>query len=244
MIASLTLLVTILILGIPAAIIFIPWTVITGNATALYKVSLKIVRLAFWLARIDVQVTGLESVPRDRACIFMSNHVSNLDPPALFPHIPGRTSAFIKRSLTKIPVLGYGLKLADFVPVDRAGRVESAIESVGVARDVLEKGVHITTFVEGTRSRDGRLLPFKKGPFYLAMEAGAPVVPISIHGTETMMAKGSARVRPGIAFIRFHAPLDPQSFASRDELMEAVRAAVASGLPEWMANAGNEGLSD
>lgn len=241
MIASLTLLLTILILGIPAAIIFIPWTIITGNATLLYKVSLQIVRLALWLARIRAQVSGLELIPRNRACIFMSNHVSNLDPPALFPHIPGRTSAFIKRSLTRIPVLGYGLKLADFVPVDRDGRVESAIESVGIARGVLEKGVHITTFVEGTRSPDGRLLPFKKGPFYLAMEAGAPVVPISIHGTEGMMAKGSMRVRPGTAFIRFHAPLDPQLFASRDELMEAVRAAIASGLPEWMAKAGNRG---
>ena len=244
MIASLTLLLTILVLGTPAAIIFIPWTLITGNATPLYKVSLEIVRLALWLARIRIQVAGLESVPRSKACIFMSNHVSNLDPPSLFPRIPGRTSAFIKRSLTKIPVLGYGLKLADFVPVDRDGRVESAIESVQVARRVLEKGVHITTFVEGTRSRDGRLLPFKKGPFYLAMEAGAPVIPVSIHGTEGMMAKGSARVRPGTAFITFHPALDPRIFASRDDLMEAVRAAIALGLPEWMSDTGSEGTRD
>jgi 1-acyl-sn-glycerol-3-phosphate acyltransferase len=103
-----------------------------------------------------------------------------------------------------------------------------------VARQVLEKGFHITTFVEGTRSPDGRLLPFKKGPFYLAMEAGAPCVPVSIHGTESMMAKGSMRVRPGTVHIVFHEPLDPKSFASREELMEAVRAAIASGLPEWM----------
>jgi 1-acyl-sn-glycerol-3-phosphate acyltransferase len=127
------------------------------------------------------------------------------------------------------------------VPVDRDGRVESAIESVNVARGVLEKGVHITTFVEGTRSRDGRLLPFKKGPFYLAMEAGAPVIPISIHGTERMMSKGSKRVQPGTAFIMFQQPLDPRAFASREELMEAVRAAIASGLPEWMTNTAAEG---
>ena len=240
MIASLTVLLTILILGTPAAFVFIPWALLTGNATPLYKVSLKVVRLALWLARIRIHVTGLESVPRDRACIFMSNHVSNLDPPALFPFIPGRTSAFVKRSLTKIPVLGYGLKLADFVPVDRDGRVESAIESVNVARSVLGKGVHITTFVEGTRSRDGRLLPFKKGPFYLAMEAGAPVVPVSIHGTESMMSKGSTRITPGTANITFHSPLDPHSFAQREELMEAVRAAIASQLPEWMRDTGNE----
>jgi len=242
MIAALTLLLTMLILGIPAAVVFIPWTVIAGNASALYSVSLNIVRLAFRLARIRVDVSGLERVPRDQACIFMSNHVSNLDPPALFPRIPGRTSAFLKRSLMKIPVLGYGMKIADFVPVDRDGRVESAKESVAVARGVLEKGIHITTFVEGTRSRDGRMLPFKKGPFYLAMEAGAPVVPVSILGTERMMRKGSARVWPGTAHITFHEPLDPGQFSSREDLMDAVRAAIASGLPEWMRDTGNEEL--
>jgi 1-acyl-sn-glycerol-3-phosphate acyltransferase len=240
MIAALTLLLTILILGMPAALVLIPWTLITGNATALYKISMKVVRLAFRVAGIGVEVTGLERVPRGRACIFMANHVSNLDPPALFPRIPGRTSAFLKRSLMKIPLLGYGMKLGDFVPVDRDGRVESAIESVNIARGVLEKGIHITTFVEGTRSPDGRMLPFKKGPFYLAMEAGVPVIPISIHGTEQMMPKGTMRVRPGRAYIEFHEPLDPARFGSREELMGAVRAAIASGLPEWMRPSGDE----
>jgi 1-acyl-sn-glycerol-3-phosphate acyltransferase len=234
MIAALTLLGTIVILGAPAALVCIPWAMVTGNATPLYNATLSIVRTAFRLAGIRVVTEGLGRVPAHTACIFMSNHVSNLDPPALIPRIPGRTSAFVKRSLTKIPVFGYGLKLGDFVPVDRDGRVESAVESVAVARQVLEKGFHITTFVEGTRSPDGRLLPFKKGPFYLAMEAGAPCVPVSIHGTESMMAKGSMRVRPGTVHIVFHEPLDPKSFASREELMEAVRAAIASGLPEWM----------
>jgi 1-acyl-sn-glycerol-3-phosphate acyltransferase len=234
MLASLTLLITILILAAPAAVVFIPWALITGNATPLYNASIGIVRLAFRLARIRVDVEGVERVPAHTACIFMANHVSNLDPPALFPQLPGRTSAFLKRSLMKIPVLGYGMKLGEFVPVDREGRVESAIESVNAARRVLEKGLHITTFVEGTRSRDGRLLPFKKGPFYLAIEAGAPVVPISIYGTETMMRKGSMRITPGTAHIVFHEPLDPHKFAGRDELMAAVRASIASGLPEWM----------
>ena len=234
MIASLLLLLTILVLGIPAALVFIPWAVITGNATPLYKVALRIVRTAFWLAGIRVITEGLHNVPPQTACIFMANHVSNLDPPALLPRIPGRTSVFLKRSLTRIPVLGYGFKLGEFVPVDRDGRVESAVESVAAARRVLEKGLHITTFVEGTRSLDGRLLPFKKGPFYLAMEAGAPCVPVSIYGTEGMMAKGSLRVKPGTAHIVFHPPINPNRFATREELMDAVRAAIASGLPEWM----------
>jgi len=234
MIAALILIGTILLLGAPAALIFIPWAMITGDATPLYNTSLRVVRLALQLAGIRVVTQGLDNVPPHTACIFMSNHVSNLDPPALLPRIPGRTSAFIKRSLTKIPVLGYGLKLGEFVPVDRDGRVESAVEGVAAARLVLEKGLHITTFVEGTRSRDGHLLPFKKGPFYLAMEAGAPCVPISIHGTEGMMGKGSLRVIPGTAHIVFHQPLDPKDFATREDLMQAMRSAIASGLPEWM----------
>ena len=244
MIAGLTFLLAILILGIPASLVFIPWTLVSGNAAALYDVSIRIVRVALWMARIRIDVTGRDGVPEGRACIFMSNHVSNLDPPALFPRIPGRTSAFLKRSLMKIPVLGYGMKLADFVPVDREGKVESAIESVDIARGVLRKGIHITTFVEGTRSRDGRLLPFKKGPFYLAMEAGVPVVPVSIHGTERMMPKGGARVRSGTAHITFHEPLDPASFSTREDLMEAVRTAIASGLPPWMSSTASEGTSE
>jgi len=234
MLTTLTLVATIMIAGAPAAVVFIPFAMLTGNATPLYNVSMGIVRLAFRLARIRVAVEGLERVPAHTACIFMANHVSNLDPPALFPHIPGRTSAFLKSSLMKIPVLGYGLKLGEFVPVNREGRVGSAIESVAAARRVLAKGFHITTFVEGTRSQDGRMLPFKKGPFYLANEAGAPCVPVSIFGTETMMAKGSMRVKPGMAHIVFHEPLDPADFASREELMDAVRASIAAGLPEWM----------
>jgi 1-acyl-sn-glycerol-3-phosphate acyltransferase len=234
MFASLTILATIVILSIPAAVIFISYAVLTGNATPLYNASMAIARTAFRLGRIRVDVEGLERVPAHTACLFMANHVSNLDPPALLPQIPGRTSAFIKRSLMKVPVLGYGLKLGEFVPVDREGRVDSAKESIATARRVLEDGLHITTFVEGTRSRDGRLLPFKKGPFYLAMQTGAPVVPISIYGTESMMKKGSMRIQPGTAHIIFHAPLDPQAFATREELMAAVRASIASGLPEWM----------
>lgn len=234
MLASLILLGTIVVLGAPAALVFIPWAMITGNATPLYNVSQRIVRAAFRLSGIRVETSGLENVPPNTPCIFMANHVSNLDPPALLPRIPGRTSAFVKRSLMSIPAFGYALKLGDFIPVDRDGSVPNAIESVHTAQNALRKGLHITTFVEGTRSRDGQMLPFKKGPFYLAMETAAPCIPVSIYGTETMMAKGSLRIQPGTAHIRFHAPLYPADFADRQDLMEAMRRAIASGLPEWM----------
>ena len=234
MISSLLLLSTIILLGAPSAVIFIPWAIFTRNVLPLYNVTQMIVRIGYFLARIRVEVTGCDLVPPNTACIFMANHVSNLDPPALLPSIPGRTSAFLKRSLMSIPVLGWGFQLGEFIPVDRDGRKESAQRSIEEARRILAKGVHITTFVEGTRSKDGRLLPFKKGPFYLAMAAGAPCIPVSIWGTETLMAKGSVRIKPGTAHITFHAPLIPGDYKTREDLMAAVRAAIASGLPEWM----------
>jgi 1-acyl-sn-glycerol-3-phosphate acyltransferase len=234
MIPSLILISVIVILTIPTAIITIPWAILTGNVGPLYNASLAIVRIGYKLCGIRIITQGLDNVPPRQACIFMANHVSNLDPPALLPRIPGRTSAFVKSSLMKVPVFGWGLKLGEFIPVIRDGSATGAQQSVAAARRVLEKGIHITTFVEGTRSKTGRMLPFKKGPFYLAMETGAPCIPVSIYGTETMMAKGSLRIQPGDAHLVFHAPVYPKNFATREDLLHAVRAAIASGLPEWM----------
>jgi len=222
------------LLAVPAAVVLIPFTLVTRNVRLLYAVGCWIPRVAMRAAGIEIRVQGQERIPVGRACIFMANHISNLDPLALLPNLPGRTSVFIKRSLMKVPVLGYAFKLAEFIPVDRDGSVESAEQSVNAARHALADGLHITTFVEGTRSQDGRLLPFKKGPFYLAKESGALCIPVSIHGTEEILPRGGFRIRPGIAHIVFHAPIDPGGYETRDELSDSVRAAIASGLPEWM----------
>jgi 1-acyl-sn-glycerol-3-phosphate acyltransferase len=234
MISSLIFMATMVITGIPTAILFIPWCWLTGNVLPLYKGTRFMLSSSCRMAGVRFRTVGLERVPRNRACIFMSNHVSNLDPPALVSLIPGRTSAFMKRSLMNLPVLGTGFRQGEFIAVDRTGSAAAAQESVAAAQRVLAKGVHITTFVEGTRSPDGRMLPFKKGPFYLAMVAGAPCIPVSIHGTENILGKGSLRMHPGTAHVVFHAPIDPAGFATREELMQAVRTAIASGLPEWM----------
>lgn len=234
MIVSLFVLIVILALSVPSAIVFIPLTMLTRNAGPLYWVGCWIARVGFRAAGIRVAIEGRERTPKGTACIFMANHVSNLDPPALVPHLPGRCAAFTKREIFKIPVFGYCLRLGDFIPVDRKGSVTAAQESMTAAQRVLAKGLHIMTFVEGTRSKDGRMLPFKKGPFYLAKGTGAPCVPVSIYGTEALMAKGSPEIRPGTVHLKFHEPIDPAKYASREELMAAVRTAIASGLPEWM----------
>lgn len=238
MLAAFVLFATWTLLGLPGALIFIPWTLITGDIGPLYRVAIAIVRAGLRLAGIRVELEGRQMLDPAQQAIFLSNHVSNLDPPILIPLLPFRVSVFVKRSLMKIPILGYGMRLANFIPVDRDGQVESAKESVETAGSVLASGVHVLSFVEGTRSPDGRLQPFKKGPFYLAMDSGAPVIPISIYGTETMMRKGSVRIFSATAHVVFHPPINPRDFASRDDLMEAVRAAIASGLPAWMRGEG------
>lgn len=236
MIVSLIVFIVVVSLSIPSAIVLLPWTMISRNPTQLYNTANAIVRIAFRAAGIRLVVTGKENFLPDQACIFMANHVSNLDPPALLSNLPGRTVVFLKRSLMKIPVLGYAFKLGEFIPVARSGNAASAQESVTAATRVIKNGVHIMTFVEGTRSKDGRMLPFKKGPFYLAFESGAACIPVSIFGTEKLLAKGSFAITRGTANIVFHPPIFPKDFATREDLLQAVRASIASALPEWMRN--------
>ncbi len=234
MLVSLLVFVTIVVLAVPAAFVLIPFTLLSGNVVPLYVTGRWIARTAMRVAGIHIKLEGRENIPAGRACIFLANHVSNLDAPALICNLPGRTSVFLKRPLMKLPILGYAFKLAKFIPVDRVGSTESAQEAVADAERVLAGGLHITTFIEGMRSLDGRMLPFKKGAFYLAKDSGAPCVPVSIFGTEQIIPRGSNRIHPGVAHVVFHAPLNPADYATRDDLSEAVRAAIASGLPKWM----------
>lgn len=213
-----------------AALIGFPWTFLTGKVDFLYWLGTRIAFTGIRLAGIRVQVTGLDRLDPAATYIFMSNHVSNLDPPILVPVIPRRTSVLVKKELFRIPILGRAMRLASLVPVDRSNR-DAAIASLRAAADVLARGIPMTIFVEGTRSLDGRLLPFKKGPFYLAMESGAPVVPVTIVGTHYLLPKGRFGLRTGEATVVFHAPLDPRQFTDRDDLLSAVHASIESALP-------------
>ena len=121
MIVSLLVFVTIVVLAVPAALVLIPFTLLSGNVAPLYFTGSWITRTAMRVAGIRIQIQGQEKIPAGRACIFMANHVSNLDAPALISNLPGRTVVFLKRPLMKLPIVGYAFKLAKFIPVDRAG---------------------------------------------------------------------------------------------------------------------------
>jgi 1-acyl-sn-glycerol-3-phosphate acyltransferase len=160
----------------------------------------------------------------------MSNHISNLDPPITLPLIPRRTSVMVKKELFKVPILGHIMTIGSLVPVDRGNR-DAGVAAVRDAVKAIGQGLNMTIYVEGKRSFDGKLLPFKKGPFYLAQECKVPVVPITISGTEAVMPKAHFAIHPGLVTVQFHDPIEPANFGDRDSLMAKVRAAINSGLP-------------
>jgi 1-acyl-sn-glycerol-3-phosphate acyltransferase len=232
MFASLRMLFVFVVLGVPAAVVGIPWSALRGDFSTMYSWGMGTIRLGLRAGGVRVRVVGLENIPAGRSCIFMSNHVSNMDAPVLLPAVPGMTSVFLKKSLMNIPLLGTAMRMGKFVPVSRGHSREEAEKSVRAAAEALRSGLHITIFPEGTRSPDGKLLPFKKGAFFLAAGTGAPIVPVIISGTAGMMRKGSLKIAPGEAVVRFLAAVEPGDYASREELMGAVRGRMEAALAE------------
>jgi 1-acyl-sn-glycerol-3-phosphate acyltransferase len=212
--------------------LLILWTLITGDATFMYDRFQEGLRIGLRIARIHVRVVGVENIPAG-VCIFASNHASNLDPVALTPNIPRRVALLAKKEVFKIPVLSKAIRLAKLVPVDRSDS-EAAAESVDLAIKYLKEGLSFCVYPEGTRSRDGRLLPFKRGTFVMALRAGVPVVPVSLAGTQNLMRKGDWRIYPGEVTVRFGAAVSTEGYAmeQRDELRRVVQDVVALGLPE------------
>ena len=214
-----------------AALILFPCVLITGDIRPLYRVGMWGAWTGVRLTGVRVKTVGREQLDRARTYIFMSNHVSNIDPPLLIPLIPGRTSVMAKHELFSYPILGKAMRMASLVPVDRGNR-DAGIAAVRAAEEVVKQGIHMTIYVEGHRSFDGKLLPFKKGPFYLAEQCAVPVVPVTIVGTHYVMPKRRFAIKPGLVTVIFHKPIAPEEFGSREELTEKVRAAINSGLAE------------
>jgi 1-acyl-sn-glycerol-3-phosphate acyltransferase len=213
-----------------AALVGFPWTYLTKDIGFLYRLCMWTAFTGVRIAGVKVRTLGLEKIDPARNYIFMSNHISNLDPPITMPLVPGRTSAMVKKELFKVPIFGRIMRIGSLVPVDRRNR-DAGITAVRDAVKAIEQGLNMTIYVEGKRSFDGRLLPFKRGPFYLAEECKVPVVPITISGTEKVMPKGRFAIRPGMVTVVFHDAIEPKDFGDRDCLIAKVRAAINSGLP-------------
>jgi 1-acyl-sn-glycerol-3-phosphate acyltransferase len=217
----------ILLLGPPLLL----YTLITRHVDPLYWAGLKGVLFFVWVVGVRVRVEGREKIP-EGVCLFVANHTSSADAPAVVGAIPRRIAVLLKESLFKWPIVGQAFTLARFIPVNRQDR-DSAIASVEKAVEAMRRGQSFLIYPEGTRSPDGRLQEFKKGAFALAIKAGVPVVPVACSGAQRVMAKRSLEIHPGEILVEFLEPIDAAKypFEERDALNQRVHDAMAAGLP-------------
>lgn len=225
-VVSIATLLYILFVGGP----FLIYALLTKNTDRLYQVGVSGARFALRISGVRLEVQGLEKIPHGRAAIYMPNHQSNCDPPAVISILPP-VLVMAKREFFRVPVLGTAMIYRGFIPVDRRNR-EKAMAAVERAVASLKAGRSFLAYPEGTRSPDGRLQTFKKGLFVMAIKAGAFIVPISVSGARKIMPKGQFVIRPGRVRITIHDPIPTEHYLPehRRELVALTREAILKGL--------------
>ena len=185
------------------------------------------VRLGLALAGIRVRVAGREHLPLGRAAVYCANHESNVDPPILFTALHPRMHIVYKAEINAIPLLARAFQHGGFVPIDRRNK-EAAMRSLEAGAKSIRDGNSFLIFPEGTRSKTGEMLPFKKGGFLMALKAQAPIVPVAISGGRDAMRRGSKIIRPVTVTIRIGAPIETagMQMADRDALIAQVRGRI------------------
>ena len=201
-------------------ILLVAWLV--NNHDLVYPWALFGARKWLLLSGVRVRVKGLELLDPKQTYVFVSNHRSYLDTAAMFIYTGRRIGLLAKKELLKVPVLGVGMGFVNVIAIDRSNR-ESAIRTTEAAAQRIKSGVSFAVFVEGTRAKPGELLPFKKGAFYMARQAGVPVVPVAIKNSDVLMGKGTGEARSGDIEMIFMKPIDTVDRIS-DEAIDALIA--------------------
>ncbi len=201
-----------------------------GNGALLFTLGHFGAEVGLRIAGVRYRLLGGERIPAGRPVVYCANHQSNLDPPIVFralrpfhPHL----RILFKSEMRKLPVFGRAMEQVGFVPVERGSR-EQSVAAVNAAIEAVRGGHSFLVFPEGTRSRTGELLPFKKGGFILAIGAGAPVVPLAVDGARNAMTPGSKVIRPTEVLIRVGQPIETSGlgFEDRDTLVEETRCQI------------------
>ena len=182
-------------------------------------------------SQIRVNVKGLKNIVPSQSYVYMSNHQSNFDIPVLLAHLPVQFRWLAKAELFKIPLFGRAMRGAGYVEIDRFNQ-ESAFRSIAEAAGKIKNGLSVLIFPEGTRSRDGRIRPFKKGGFILAVDAGVPIVPIILQGTWDIMEKSSLRIKTGEVVLNIEKPIATIRYSreNKNDLIETVRQVICESF--------------
>lgn len=178
-------------------------------------------RMWLRLSLMKVRVQGIQQLDPKQSYVFISNHRSYLDTATLFCYLKRRIGLLSKKEVLKVPILGYGMGYVNVMAIDRSNR-ERAIETVQAATARIHSGVSFGVFAEGTRALPGQLLPFKKGAFYMAIEAGVPIVPVAIKNTDLLMGKGTGVARPGSIEMVLLEPIHTTGLSTDDDVDELV----------------------
>jgi 1-acyl-sn-glycerol-3-phosphate acyltransferase len=191
------------------------------------------VRLGLALAGITVKIAGTGNLPLDRAAVYCANHQSNVDPPVLFTALHPRMHIVYKAEINAIPLLARAFQHGGFVPIDRRNK-EAAMRSLEAGARSIRDGNSFLIFPEGTRSKTGEMLPFKKGGFLMALKAQAPIVPVAISGGRDAMQRGSTIIRPVTISIRVGTPIETagMQMTDRDALIAEVRRQIEALLAQ------------
>lgn len=216
-----------IVVGIPLLI----FTVIFRNSTPLYLAGVRGTVFFTRAVGVKIKVVGTERIPAG-ACLFVANHTSSADAPAVVGAIPRRIAILLKKSLFKWPIVGQAFTLAHFIPVDRSQH-DAAVAALEKATEALRAGHSFLMYPEGTRSDDGRLQRFKKGAAVMAIRAGVPIVPMACSGAHRVMEKRSLVIHPGTILVEFLAPIDASKYTveQREDLLQRIHDEMAAGLP-------------
>jgi 1-acyl-sn-glycerol-3-phosphate acyltransferase len=209
------------------------------NGNAVHHVARLWGRSILWVSGIRTATSGFTYQMQRQSYIYMTNHQSNFDIPVLYGALPVQFRWLAKAELFRIPIFGRGMRGAGYISIDRSNR-QSAFQSLNRAAESIRAGASIMIFPEGTRSRDGRLQPFKKGGFVMAVDAGVPIVPVVISGTHDIMPKGALLIRRRCVQVHVGAPIETTGFSrqTKDALMAKVRAAMLAMTAEAHGEAG------
>lgn len=201
-------------------VLFVAW--LTGNHELVYPWAFFGARNWLRLSGVKVKVSGKQHIDPNQTYVFISNHRSYLDTATLFAYAGPRIGVLAKKELLKVPILGYGMGYVNVMAIDRSNR-DRALQTTEAATSRIRSGRSFGVFAEGTRARPGQFLPFKKGAFYMAAQAGVPIVPVAIKNTDHLMGKGTGEARSGTIEMVILPPVSTSGVSSDEDVRQLVQ---------------------